>query len=258
MQVRVWDTETGQEVLVLRGHTGSVWAVSFSDDGKLLASWSSDVTVRIWDIAAGQEAVTPLRGHVSSWGDISSGMRMLAERVKDGPASAQERVVVGDYCVTSVEDQVVILATAASAAQCDGKAPAPDRHMPSTASAAEDKSHRNSLESNASSGSNSNSSEPASDHGHPGNKSGFSHHCGRTALKNEVVAQFGAPAKVTSVCCMGVKICAGCEDGQVCSSSAAVCWGGVHTKSTSHVKWNLSPGCTRACASNCMNKSLLS
>jgi WD40 repeat protein len=36
--VRVWDLGTGQAVLVLKGHTDTVWAVAFSADGERLAT----------------------------------------------------------------------------------------------------------------------------------------------------------------------------------------------------------------------------
>ncbi len=40
------------------GHTGTVWYVAFSADGKSLASVSSDNTIRFWDVATGREQAT--------------------------------------------------------------------------------------------------------------------------------------------------------------------------------------------------------
>ncbi|MGD8594935.1 MAG: TIR domain-containing protein [Gammaproteobacteria bacterium] len=50
----------------LSGHTNWVYSVAFSPDGKLLASGSSDNTVRLWDVATGQPVGQPLTGH-QSW-----------------------------------------------------------------------------------------------------------------------------------------------------------------------------------------------
>ena len=38
--VKVWDAQTGQELLTLKGHTEQVLSVAFSADGKRLASAS--------------------------------------------------------------------------------------------------------------------------------------------------------------------------------------------------------------------------
>jgi len=42
----------------LVGHTGVVWAVSVSQDGRLLASASYDQTIKLWNIASGELLVT--------------------------------------------------------------------------------------------------------------------------------------------------------------------------------------------------------
>jgi WD40 repeat protein len=64
-EVKVWDAQTGQEALTLKGHTDPVNCVSFSPDGRRLASASSDGTVKVWDAHTGREALT-LKGHTDS------------------------------------------------------------------------------------------------------------------------------------------------------------------------------------------------
>jgi WD40 repeat protein len=46
--VRLWDPESGAQLLVLHGHRGEVSAVSFGPDGSRLASAGSDGTLRVW------------------------------------------------------------------------------------------------------------------------------------------------------------------------------------------------------------------
>ena len=65
-EVKVWDAQTGQELLTLKGHTGRSRSVAFSPDGKRLASgigtyWTSG-EVKVWDAQTGQELLT-LKGH---------------------------------------------------------------------------------------------------------------------------------------------------------------------------------------------------
>jgi WD40 repeat protein/serine/threonine protein kinase len=54
-EIKLWDVERGQELLVLKGHTDAIDRLAFSADGTRLASASSDQTVRVWNIQTGLE-----------------------------------------------------------------------------------------------------------------------------------------------------------------------------------------------------------
>jgi len=58
--VSIWNLRSGKCEVTLRGHKGSVNAVSFLPDGKLVSA-SDDGTLRIWDIASQKHIA--LRGH---------------------------------------------------------------------------------------------------------------------------------------------------------------------------------------------------
>ncbi len=61
---RVWDLETGELVMTLKGHTERIWSAEFSPDGKRILTGSYDNTARLWDAKRGEELLV-LRGHTA-------------------------------------------------------------------------------------------------------------------------------------------------------------------------------------------------
>ncbi len=84
-QVQLWDVASGREIAALKGHGKGVTSVAFSRDGRLLASGSTDNTIRIWDVGTRQELRT-LKGHSSNIDsiDFSPDGRLLASASNDG------------------------------------------------------------------------------------------------------------------------------------------------------------------------------
>ena len=75
----MWDAQTGQELLSLKGFAGRGPALAFSPDGKRLASSQSPALrgpadpgeIKVWDAQTGQELLT-LKGHIAASGASSS------------------------------------------------------------------------------------------------------------------------------------------------------------------------------------------
>jgi WD40 repeat protein len=52
--IRVWGSRTGELMRALNGHTGRIWSIAFSADGKTLASVSEDRTVKTREFSSGR------------------------------------------------------------------------------------------------------------------------------------------------------------------------------------------------------------
>jgi WD40 repeat protein/serine/threonine protein kinase len=97
--VHVWETGSGRELPVLRGHKSPVVSVAFSSDGARVAAWGEDGTIKLWDVSTGQltaEVVHPGGVFVGAWSPDDT---RLASGHGDGTVTISG-TQVGDEIVT--------------------------------------------------------------------------------------------------------------------------------------------------------------
>jgi WD40 repeat protein len=67
--VQLWDVVTGQQIGSLDTHSGQVYSVAFSPDGKTLATGDDSGAARLWDVAAARQERA---GRAVTGGSLSS------------------------------------------------------------------------------------------------------------------------------------------------------------------------------------------
>jgi WD40 repeat protein/serine/threonine protein kinase len=83
--VKVWDFESGEERVRLRGHGAGVGHVAVSPDGTRIATAGGDRTARLWDGKTGREVLTLFGHELPVWGvAFSADGRLLATSSADG------------------------------------------------------------------------------------------------------------------------------------------------------------------------------
>ncbi|KAJ1325945.1 platelet-activating factor acetylhydrolase IB subunit alpha [Microdochium nivale] len=109
--IKIWDWELGELEKTLKGHTKSVTGVDYGGPAgnSLLASCSSDLTIKLWDPADGYRNIRTLSGHdhtVSAVRFISSGAFGAASGTLLVSASRDQTLRIWDvttgYCLKTL------------------------------------------------------------------------------------------------------------------------------------------------------------
>jgi parallel beta-helix repeat protein len=89
--IKVWEVATGNVRSTLAGHSGPIYSVVFSPDGKFLASGSDDNTIKLWDVDKKKEIKT-FTGHTGPVFSVafSPDGKLLASGSADGTVKLWE------------------------------------------------------------------------------------------------------------------------------------------------------------------------
>lgn len=106
-QVQVCELATGQERLLLKGHTAPIWSVGFSPEGRRIVTAGADAVVKVWETTTGKELLT-LNGHSNAVfaAAFSPNGRQIATSGDDRTAKVWEAASSEQVAVWQKEEQV--------------------------------------------------------------------------------------------------------------------------------------------------------
>jgi tetratricopeptide (TPR) repeat protein len=77
--VRIWDSETGQELFALQSHAGGVASLAFSPDGQRLASANTDGSIHLWETTSASPELQRHRAANQMVADLFGKMPLRAD-----------------------------------------------------------------------------------------------------------------------------------------------------------------------------------
>ena len=134
-----WQRQTHLDLKTLRGHTGVIWSVAFSPDGRRIVTGADDRMVKVWNAVTGKELLT-LRGRGGAFAPVAfspdgrrlatgggnntlkvweadTGRELLTLKGRNGPITAVAFSPDGQRLVTGSKDAMVVLWDAANGNQ---------------------------------------------------------------------------------------------------------------------------------------------